>query len=71
MFFSGGRKSILPGVAGRETIEPNHSRMTKLMGHLPKLKENPVSREMIEAAKMMNVKYILNVVTNSSREIVK
>jgi len=69
--FSGGRKSILPGVSGRETIEFNHSRMVDLMGHLPDIKENPVSLEMMEAARKMNVKYILNVVTNSKRDIVK
>lgn len=69
--FSGGRKSILPGVSGRETIEFNHSRMVNMMGSLPDIKENPVSLEMIEAARKMNVRYILNVVTNSNREIVK
>jgi len=69
--FSGSRKSILPGVAGRETIETNHSRMVDLMGHLPEIRKNPVSQEMIEAARIMDVKYILNVVTNSKREIVK
>jgi nickel-dependent lactate racemase len=69
--FSGGRKSILPGVAGRKTIENNHSRMVKLMGHLPPQKENPVSLEMIEAAEMIGVDFIINVVTNSDREVVK
>lgn len=69
--FSGGRKSILPGVAGRETIENNHSWMVKLMGNLPPQKENPVSLEMIEAAEKIGVDFIINVVTNSRREIVK
>ena len=69
--FSGGRKSILPGVAGRQTIENNHSRMVELMGHLPPQKENPVSLEMIEAAEKVGVDFIINVITNSDREIVK
>jgi len=69
--FSGGRKSILPGVAGRKTIENNHSWMVELMGHLPPQRENPVSLEMIEAAEKIGVDFILNVVTNSNREIVK
>ncbi len=69
--FSGGRKSILPGVAGRETIETNHAWMVKLMGHLPPVEENPVSNEMLAAAERMEVDYILNAVTNSKREIVK
>lgn len=69
--FSGGRKSILPGVAGRKTIENNHSWMVELMGHLPPQRENPVSLEMIEAAEKIGVDFIINVVTNSNREIVK
>lgn len=69
--FSGGRKSILPGVAGRQTIENNHAWMVELMGHLPPQKENPVSLEMIEAAEKIGVDFILNVITNSDREIVK
>jgi len=69
--FSGGRKSILPGVAGRESIEKNHSRMVYLMDDLPPLRQNPVNLEMIEAARLVGVDFILNVVTNSKKEIVK
>lgn len=69
--FSGGRKSILPGVAGRKTIEFNHARMVELMGNLPPVEENPVSLEMMEAAKRVGVDFILNVVTNSKKEIVE
>jgi len=68
--FSGGRKSILPGIASRECIEKNHSRMLYLMDDLPHIKQNPVSLEMIEAAKRVGVDFILNVVTNSKKEIV-
>lgn len=69
--FSGGRKSILPGVASRECIEKNHSRMLYLMDDLPPIEKNPVSLEMIEAARLVGVDFILNVVTNSKKEIVK
>ncbi len=69
--FSGGRKSILPGVAGRSTIENNHSHMVDLIEQNPPIEENPVSNEMIEAARKANVDFILNVVTNSHKEIVK
>jgi nickel-dependent lactate racemase len=68
--FSGGRKSVLPGVAGRETIQFNHSRMVDLIGDLPPIEENPISQEMIEAAKLADVDFTLNVVTNSKKEIV-
>jgi nickel-dependent lactate racemase len=69
--FSGGRKSILPGVSGRKTIESNHSRMVELMDDLPPLEKNPVNLEMIEAARIAKVDFILNVVPNSKMEIVK
>ena len=69
--FSGGRKSILPGVAGRETIEFNHSRMVDLLGNLPPIDDNPISQEMLEAAEKVGVDFILNVVTNSQKEIVE
>ncbi|MBM7555406.1 nickel-dependent lactate racemase [Halanaerobacter jeridensis] len=69
--FSGGRKSILPGVAGRDTIQFNHSRMVNLIGDLPAIEENPISQEMIEGAKLAGVDFILNVVTNSQQEIVE
>ena len=69
--FSGGRKSILPGVAGRDSIENNHAMMVEVIEEQPALENNPISREMFEAAEMLGVDYILNVVTNSEREIVK
>jgi nickel-dependent lactate racemase len=69
--FSGGRKSILPGVADRQSIENNHANMVRVMAENPSLAENPINNEMFEAAEMLGVDFIVNVVTNSSREIVK
>ena len=69
--FSGGRKSILPGVAGRETIQKNHSRQVDMIDNMPPLKDNPVSLEMIEAARKVGVDFIVNSVPNSKGEIVK
>lgn len=68
--FSGGRKSIMPGVAWKQTVEQNHSRMVELMDALPDVDTNPVSLEMIEAAEMVGVDMILNVVANENKEIV-
>jgi len=33
--FSGGRKSILPGICGRKTIEANHSNMVHTNVRIP------------------------------------
>ena len=69
--FSGGRKSILPGLAGFRTVEQNHARMVELMDNLPPIRQNPVSLEMIEAARMVGVNFIINAVTGSNKELVK
>ena len=63
--FSGGRKSILPGLAGRRTVEKNHARMVELMDHLPPIRQNPVSLEMLEAARKVGVDFIINAVTGN------
>jgi len=45
--------------------------MVNILGDLPPVKDNQLSQEMIEGAKMAGVDFILNVVTNSNKEIVK
>lgn len=69
--YSGGRKSILPGVAWKRTVERNHSRMVQLVDNLPDLDSNPLNLEMIEAARMVGVDMILNVVVNENKDVVK
>lgn len=69
--FSGGRKSILPGLAGHDTVRSNHARMVELLDALPPIEENPVSKEMIEVARKVGVDFIINTVTNEKKQIVK
>jgi len=69
--FSGGRKAILPGVAGYETIRANHSMIINPQVDIAKTKGNPISDEMDEAAKKVKVDFILNVVINDKKQIVK
>ncbi len=68
--YSGGRKSILPGICGRETVESNHARMVEIMDHLPAIDDNPISLEMIAAARRVGVDFILNAVMNENQEVV-
>lgn len=52
--FTGGRKSILPGVSGFETIEQNHSQHY-LPGAEPlELEENPINNDFVEALEMLD-----------------
>ncbi|WP_066634673.1 nickel-dependent lactate racemase [Desulfolucanica intricata] len=68
--FSGGRKSILPGVAARPLITANHARMTDPRVDTARWLDNPVHKIMTEAAKKVGVDFILNVVTNENNQIV-
>jgi nickel-dependent lactate racemase len=69
--FSGGRKSILPGISGRRTIEGNHSNMVHPNARSGNLKDNPVHKEMQEAAEKVGVDFNINVVTNEHHEIIE
>ncbi|MEM2971778.1 MAG: nickel-dependent lactate racemase [Candidatus Bathyarchaeia archaeon] len=69
--YGGGRKSVLPGVSGEETIKHNHAMLLHPNAKTGVLDGNPVHEDMVEAAKMAKVDFILNVVMNSKKEIVK
>lgn len=70
--FSGGRKSVLPGVAGRETVLANHC--SEFIAH-PKtrtgvLEGNPIHADMLWAAKKAKLAYIVNVVLNGEKQVI-
>jgi len=70
--FSGGRKSILPGIASKETVLANHC--SEFIAH-PKartgiLKGNPLHEDMLYAAKKSNLNFILNVIINGDKKII-
>ena len=67
--YSGGRKSILPGIASRPVIEANHRMMSDPRACLGNYRDNPVSDLMLEAAYRARVDFILNVVTHSKYDI--
>jgi nickel-dependent lactate racemase len=69
--YGGGRKSVLPGVSSIETIQHNHAHLLDPNSKTGVLAGNPVHEDMIEAARLAKVDFILNVVTNSKNEIVK
>jgi nickel-dependent lactate racemase len=69
--YGGGRKSILPAVSGEETIKHNHAMILHQNAKTGVLDGNPVHEDMVEAAKLAKVDFILNVVTNSKGEVVK
>ena len=70
--FSGGRKSILPGVAGRITVLSNHCSEFIDDPHARTgiLENNPIHKDMLWAAKQAKLVYIVNVVLNEDKEVI-
>ncbi|MEM4258456.1 MAG: nickel-dependent lactate racemase [Candidatus Thermoplasmatota archaeon] len=68
--YGGTRKSILPGLASRQTIQRNHSMMFEPYACMGVLRENPIHQEMIEAMHLGGCDFALNVVQNSQHKIV-
>lgn len=69
--FGGGRKSVLPGVSSSETIQHNHAMILHPRARTGILEGNPIHEDMVEAARLAEVDYILNVVTNRKGEVVQ
>jgi len=69
--YSGGNKALLPGVCSKRTIETNHSYMLLDGAVSGKIENNPVREDIEEAGKMANVRFIVNAVLNSKKQIVK
>jgi nickel-dependent lactate racemase len=69
--FSGGRKSISPGVAGERTISHNHSyrMLDNKCARAGILRGNPVHEDMVEQAKMAGLNFIINVLLNEKGKI--
>ena len=70
--FSGGRKSVLPGIAGRSTVLGNHC--SEFIAHPSArtgiLEGNPLHIDMLWAAKTAKLAYIVNVVLNAEKEVI-
>ncbi len=68
--YSGGRKSVLPGIAGRSTVLANHC--SEFIAHKCSrtgiLEGNPIHADMVWAAKEAKLAFIVNVVLNSKKE---
>lgn len=68
--FSGGRKSIVPGSAGLQTIEQHHS--FPIRSYEPiigVLESNAFHTEAVNAARLVGADFILNVVQNANGDI--
>ncbi|MHA1727683.1 MAG: nickel-dependent lactate racemase [Promethearchaeota archaeon] len=67
--FGGDRKSILPGVAGQESVDANHKMATRFGSRTGNLKGNPVHEDMLEAAQMVGANFVVNLCMNDQNEM--
>lgn len=70
--FSGGRKSVLPGIASRKTVLFNHNSkfIASPYARAGILDKNPIHEDMVWAAKQAKLAFILNVAINAKKEII-
>jgi nickel-dependent lactate racemase len=68
--YGGTRKSILPGISSKNTIQRNHSLLFEKHSCMGMLKENPIHQEMNEAMHLAGCDFVLSVVQNSHHRIV-
>lgn len=71
--YSGGRKSILPGIASEKTVFFNHNAefIADDKARIGVLDGNPIHRDMEFAAKQAGLAFILNVCLNDQKQIVR
>jgi len=70
--FSGGRKSVLPGIAGRKTVLSNHCSefVASPFSRTGILNNNPIHEDMVWAAEKAQLKFIVNVVLNAEKQVI-
>jgi nickel-dependent lactate racemase len=67
--YSGGAKSVLPGISSQESVLANHKMMIDEKAVSGRV-DGAVRQDMEEAAKIFGLDFILNVVLDSKKEIV-
>jgi nickel-dependent lactate racemase len=69
--YSGGAKAIMPGVSTRDAIQNNHSAMVRQEAAAGRIDGNPVREDIEEAGRICGIDFIVNVVLNEKKEIIK
>jgi len=69
--FSGGAKALAIGLGSKELIQANHAMLTDERAQLGKLEGNPPREDIDEVGKIVGVDFIVNVIVNNKKEIVK
>ncbi len=70
MGFSGGVKTAVIGLAGRETIDRNHSMLLDPRANIARYDDNPMRQDVEEMGRLVGVHFALNAVANANKQIV-
>lgn len=68
--YGGIRKSVLPAISSKQTIQQNHAMMFDSYATTGSLKQNPVHLEMTQAMRLAGCDFVLGCVQNSNHQIV-
>jgi len=69
--YSGGAKAIMPGVSSRAAIQSNHSAMVKEAAKAGFIISNPVREDIEEITDFIGIDFILNVILDEQKQIIK
>lgn len=69
--FSGGRKSVLPGICSHVTVMGNHCSafIDSPYSRTGVLENNPIHRDTVEAARLAKLAYIVNVILDADKKV--
>jgi len=69
--YGGGAKSVLPGICDAEGVRLTHAKMEAPGAGPGRIDDNPVRLDVEEAADLLGVDFIVNVVLNSRHRVVR
>lgn len=69
--YTGGAKGLAIGLGGKSLITANHSMLTNKDCRLGKVIDNPAREDIDEIGKMAKIDFVINVVLNEQKEIVR
>lgn len=69
--YSGGAKALMPGVSSRAAIQANHRDMVRHDARAGALDDNPLRQDIEEAATLRPIDFILNVVLDEKKNVLK
>lgn len=69
--YSGGGKALMPGVSNNAAIQANHRMMVRHEACAGRLSGNPIREDIEEAAAMVGIDFLLNVVLDEHKQVVK